>query len=242
MARRCVFCGDVARSKEHVWPRWVSRLFPDGQFTMEFMWPVDSPKTRVNTEIDVQVKQVCGACNNGWMSDIETAAQTVLAPMMTRRKPVSLSPEDQTIVATWATKMALVLPYADPNTPNPYAAEDRALFRTTRAPLPGSLVWLAGYAGGRRGVQSWFRCPAAEVPARVVPHSVTLSLGFLALQLLGGVDHVKVQDGHWSPASVAIWPSVGTATWPPRYGLDDAGFEALKCRWDDLVTAAAAAA
>jgi hypothetical protein len=59
--------------------------------------------------VDAEVKRVCKMCNEGWMASIENAAKPILLPVLFgERAAVSLSPEEQTTVATWALKTALI--------------------------------------------------------------------------------------------------------------------------------------
>jgi hypothetical protein len=51
--------------------------------------------------------RVCGACNNGWMNDLETEAMEILKPLIAGTVSlVCISDAQRTIVAKWATKTA----------------------------------------------------------------------------------------------------------------------------------------
>lgn len=67
-------------------------------------------KRMVGDIIDFQVKRVCGPCNHGWMSELESRAQ----PLLTRifnGSTTTLTPAHQLLLATWATKTAIVFRY-----------------------------------------------------------------------------------------------------------------------------------
>jgi hypothetical protein len=209
---------------------------------MEYCRPSAPPATHSNREIDVQVKCLCHDCNHGWLSDMEEATRPVLTPMI-KGQHVSLSPNDQTLIATWMMKLTLLLPHTDSSAPNPFTPQDRARFRHDRLPLPLTWIWLAGYKGSTSAVQSWGRFPAhREQPTPVSDPAalcnVTVSVGHLALQLLAlrtqGPD-LQESNRDWVPITTGIWPSGGTVTWPPRFSLDDPRFNSFIRRWDDLL-------
>ncbi|MEU7415127.1 hypothetical protein [Streptomyces antibioticus] len=111
MAKECVFCGEKAGSREHVLPAWMAREAPKA-FT-------ESNGTR-NVYKDgrmivvpdkfatATVKCVCGTCNNGWMSNLEASAKPFLM-QLTRGDQIALGPTEQTALATWSLKTAMMM-------------------------------------------------------------------------------------------------------------------------------------
>jgi hypothetical protein len=244
--RSCAFCGSRAASKEHVWPEWISRLFPtNGQFTMEFIRGGKAEGGHVSHELDVQVRAVCAACNNGWMSRLEERAKPVLLPMITQRLRSTLSPQDQAVVAAWITKMAFLLPYTDSNVLTPYTQHERAQFGQNQLPLPKSHVWLVGNAGVTDRVTSHSKYSNASLASKgnapIARNVVTITIGNLACQLLAlanaaaALPWVTAPDIDWVPLTTAVWPCVGPVSWPPPFGLRADLLEPFANRWDPLL-------
>src|SRR5271170_2899127 len=115
----CLACGETkARaSREHVFSRWLLeelvlleapislyRRLPDGSSTQE----------RVPVKLDdFKLKRVCRPCNNGWMSDLETAAKPILLTLIRGSGTVdALAEEERLILAKWAGKTAIIESYS----------------------------------------------------------------------------------------------------------------------------------
>ena len=105
--RQCVFCGKGPVTMEHLFPQWVTYLlktslhgFPSGNLiqirtigNQEYRWKTSTP-------LDFVAKTVCGECNNGWMSKIETDAIPYVTPMI-EGEQITLDRPAQISVATW---------------------------------------------------------------------------------------------------------------------------------------------
>lgn len=97
-------------TKEHVYPRWLRKI----------IGPVDLVETRLQiaegstkrsrsvVPFDRTVKSVCGRCNGGWMSRLETAAEPLLAPIL-HGDSVVLSPQHAITLSTWIYKTVLMV-------------------------------------------------------------------------------------------------------------------------------------
>jgi hypothetical protein len=96
----------------------------DGRFEMLFEYK----------RLDHRAKVVCLSCNNGWMNDLENRARPTLKEMISG-SGVSLTPDEQRDVATWAAKTAMCVektfPTATQAIPNDYY---RALSADTLRP------------------------------------------------------------------------------------------------------------
>jgi hypothetical protein len=82
--RRCVFCGGRGLTNEHALPAWISRdVFNDAaSVEHSVLAQGHSPRTFSSNSFDQTVKQVCGPCNHGWMSQLEVEARGVIEPML----------------------------------------------------------------------------------------------------------------------------------------------------------------
>jgi hypothetical protein len=110
----CVFCGGKPLSREHVVPEWARRLVAVDA-------PVTSTRDILGREgrfrdgwatgrsLEVVVRKVCRACNNGWMADLERRAAPLLAPMIASPSATGrLSARDIDLISVWITKTVLV--------------------------------------------------------------------------------------------------------------------------------------
>ena len=98
----CIFCNNPSGSREHVWPKWLLERKDLGPFRLK----IGNGQEKV-IDVELQVKTVCGKCNNGWMSDLEAEAKPILEQMFDD-KPISLDQKQQEIIARWLMKTAMV--------------------------------------------------------------------------------------------------------------------------------------
>lgn len=103
MANNCIFCGNTAGSREHIWPKWVLARRDFGPFRLK---RAGHPEVILNGT-ELTVKTVCGSCNNGWMSKLEATITPILVPMF-EGKPVTLDREQQGFLSLWLLKMAFL--------------------------------------------------------------------------------------------------------------------------------------
>jgi hypothetical protein len=100
----CPFCGNAARTKEHVWPRWLRKygayqVMSEGRSGQRFerseyvlqrdgenrLREVVTEQRHVAEFLpDVRV-DVCSNCNNGWMAAMEIAVRDLLDPRDEKR-------------------------------------------------------------------------------------------------------------------------------------------------------------
>jgi hypothetical protein len=238
MAATCAFCGRTGKlTGEHVLGDWLSRIGLD----LDPVAHVTGPLNRMRREVGVTppfrrtVRDVCGPCNNGWMSQLEDVARRTLTPFILG-EPGRLAREDQGAIAAWLQKTALVamLVSSGQERGGGYglpSAEYRALYdqRSAMEPLPASQAWIGRYSGESRVasipvtplVVTIEGLPEPELPQA---YAMTVLLGEL---LLTGVRFttpglqldVTARDGF-----AQLWPAVADITWPPGEPVDDAEF------------------
>jgi hypothetical protein len=121
----CPFCGNAARTKEHVWPRWLRKygayqvMSEDDQdnvsseasmcfnATVRTEFGKSSPTSGTSRSSCRRLIDVCSDCNNGWMAAMEIAVRDLLDPVMRSHGTdvtARLEPEDQVLLATWMSK------------------------------------------------------------------------------------------------------------------------------------------
>lgn len=167
------------------------------------------------------VREVCGACNNGWMSSLEAAAQPILTPLILRQ-PAELDAAAQKTLATWATKTAMVYQLTTKHEAiRPH--QFRALRDHLRPPA-GVQVWLGCRTADEPspsifGYRSSGVAPATEPAPRFRAFLVTIAIGHYVTQVYG---HDLPFDSEWTRRGLVgnllqqIWPVIDEhVTYPP---------------------------
>src|SRR4051794_11471516 len=73
--KTCVFCGSGGKlTGEHVFGDWLSRIGLSTESVLQAAGPLNRSLRRmgVTRPFGWTVRDVCGPCNNGWMSRLET--------------------------------------------------------------------------------------------------------------------------------------------------------------------------
>jgi len=164
-----------------------------------------------------KLPKVCTDCNNGWMSRMEGAVK-LLIPGILEGRPKRLTPYDQLVLATWATKTSLT--YDASRIPRHISAEagTRRMFRLG-FPLPGTQVVLCDDSNATTP-QGCFAHARQPFSPEGQPEPMLVKVGFqferLILQttiaLSGNVEVAPTRSTHCRQ----IWPLSGDAfTWPP---------------------------
>jgi hypothetical protein len=201
--RKCIFCGGGPISKEHVWAKWMRDYLSPGrgvQYIHEAKLDGDSIRISIRTRpgpLDrkgdmrsQKLRVVCCACNNGWMSAIQSQTKPVLLPFL-RKERNELSPSQQEALATWATMFTMIYETTIPDHAATSSAQ-RGMFLRDRSPPEYWMYWCAPFDGRstpaiQTGFRSSDRKPAAEGEAtsRIHKASVTLcGAGGISLAVL----------------------------------------------------------
>lgn len=121
--RTCIFCNSFRISDEHFWPEWCHHLFERGvndsyrQFQEDTI-PGRRPRkrhdrTRGGNIVTKAIRCVCKPCNNGWMSQLESAAKPILAPMI-EGKSRTLDADQRRTLASWVALKVMVSEHDKP--------------------------------------------------------------------------------------------------------------------------------
>jgi hypothetical protein len=103
----CIFCGNDPVTREHVYRRaWIDWLAPEATgFTNTRATgerraaPVGRPWS--SRTLDVVARCVCADCNNGWMNDLDEAAEKMVSALATGEAKVKIAGAALPIFATW---------------------------------------------------------------------------------------------------------------------------------------------
>lgn len=233
--RRCVFCRESGASEEHVFAKWISRAVSGKGKGMFEMTATHPPRPKRTAKImAVTNRAVCKPCNEGWMSDLETAVRPLIFDAIQGRLATFAAATDRITVAAWAFKTALMLDccWPDRNVPEKHY---RYLYRR-RIPPPNVYVSVAAYfpmegeeirtAWGNRSV--WKAKPPLE---KFDGYRITFSVGNIVFQAFGhpGTEHlepereVRVNGKAVTDFRRVVWPIPSEPVgWPPSRAFNAA--------------------
>ncbi len=149
-ATKCIFCGieetqttEGRLTHEHVFSNWTRRFVPRTMRGYRSLRAIRQPdrtsfamvRRRSGDLRDLQVRCVCGACNNGWMREfVDDCARPIMIPLITGSH-VRIDPSQLRVIATWAAMKAMVAEFDEAfnSYHTPYAAEVSASLFATAA-------------------------------------------------------------------------------------------------------------
>jgi hypothetical protein len=120
-SRACIACGaplGANRTNEHIVAQW---LLAELGISQERLTQLIADSARRETREarsphamdSFREGRICGKCNNGWMSTLESQAKEILPALVTGdRNITSLSDSEALVIARWTLKTAIVLSHA----------------------------------------------------------------------------------------------------------------------------------
>jgi hypothetical protein len=239
VAKECLFCTNPANSKEHMWPRWILKRVD----TREKIRRTVGQKTPYFTDSrQIKIKSVCTLCNNQWMSSLETQCVPVIGCLL-EDISFALDCNNQTLVAQWATKIAMVLDSIEENPKKFYLKTDCENLKNTKAIPPGTTIWMGRYFG-RSLHTGGTTFTALDESVPVADCSTTaIVVGHLILEVLSvrhrpnckRVIQLLPTPGRWHELLVPVWPIISDhASWPPPLSFTSSGplsIGSLVTRW-----------
>jgi hypothetical protein len=238
----CVFCGGGPLTEEDIFPVWAAEVVKElhpaksrGSFTVirekQSSGVVQRRAPFGSGDLATKARVVCGRCNNGWMSQMESDAKAFVAPMIRGTSLfIPLSPADQRIVAAWLAKIAMLTQYVfvPPFHPQP---NDLSHLFGHREPSSGFHIWLGAYRRDDEVSSFWNGHGLGFVASREgmakMNHGVifTMLIGHFVAQVF--IEPALNEQGRsvtpgerHEAALVRIWPAQSrTAEWPPSFRL-----------------------
>jgi hypothetical protein len=190
-----------------------------------------------------KTKVVCGDCNNGWMSDLETRVKLMIGDMVYKCTETTLQDKDIATVAAWVYTKAIVAEHSHDNTTPFWTFAERQPFRQTLSIPNGVQMWLASLAIEHGLLKSYFVQTPLNTPRRFELNVFTYGLGHFVIQVVTARWNKKAFRRHapppiltpasvWDSCSIPFWPSNGTpVSWPPAAHLIDRAVEQFVQRW-----------
>lgn len=245
MSRECIFCGASPVTKEHVFGAWLSPLFqpPPGQkIYLDRETTIGNKrikKRRLTKSIDIQVRRVCKSCNESWMSNLETNVIEIISNLL-RGHWLSISLEQQKMLASWAAKTAIMIQYFDSMPVVPIRR--RKWLYTHHDPPRDTAIWIARYDGGGIATAISRSLFISSNPKNVLipdAHSIFFSIGSVLFIVLSIYKNVSVRTEfprNIAPHLFKIWPIGKTFIYWPTQGLNESVRQQLyDVDWSDIL-------
>jgi hypothetical protein len=182
------------------------------------------------------VKTVCGVCNNGWMSALESANIPIIGCMFDDIS-IPLDREQQTLVAAWSTKTAMVLDSTRPRAINTrfYEKEECVKMRESRTIPDRTRVWLGRLDSSHLNA-SGTDFTITTIDGTLVGNGsvATIVAGHFVVQIVTqhvlpefrdkGIPDVEPKPGNWTNVLIPIWPIEREwVTWHPAISFTNGG-------------------
>src|SRR2546425_141995 len=113
----CICCGrglSGGRTREHVIPEWLlEHLDLNLETFYQQVMSTSEGEVLKQRQHEMQAfvySRICEECNNGWMSDLENEAKTLLVPLIEgERTAFQLTGAEKLLFAKWSCKTAYIL-------------------------------------------------------------------------------------------------------------------------------------
>lgn len=226
LGRLCVFCGGHPLTKEHVLRNALRKYLPQQRFTSHTVFnggAQPEERTSRRSSFDSTVRRVCAPCNNGWMHDLEVAAEGALTPML-QGHPTALDSNTVRVLAGWAAKTAMMRSFMDPGV-NPLDTGQMRAFAQDPVPPQGWFVFLGKVDLPATRTQHTKRgISIGPESGALVVHQTSFWLGSLFLSVVGqhgrkdlvaAVSEDIIEfTGPMSHGITRIWPQGQPTLWP----------------------------
>jgi hypothetical protein len=221
--RTCAFCGQTERlTREHVFGAWLAEIGLGDDPVRYRAGPLNRFGRDLGDGPPFQqtVRDVCAACNNGWMSRLEEVAHRVLTPIILGLAG-TIESHDRATIAMWTQKTALVamLVSSEGARAGGYGlprSEYTTLYasRQSLEPPAGGQFWI-GKVDSAKLAMVWVTPLVIETsgPAeseRPHAYAMTIVLGRLVLHGVRFTPEHRHLDLESRHAMTALWPTVTT--------------------------------
>lgn len=235
--RGCVFCGKPNLSKEHIWPRWLTKrgALPHAiKHNQDIIYSGDGEQVNFRRLIkngaihQRRLRIVCVDCNIGWMSNIVEAARPIADDLINDRNRV-LSVPDQTKLSSFIAISFIIAEFTDLPTRSIPDQDLRHLMQSGTPPLHWTIS-VGRHEGEDPSAYRHFGFRAydhAEVRAPQVPaygQVSTVYFGAMILQAASSTLRTFAINyrANGIPAGFQqIWPATGNIHWPAELSYHD---------------------
>jgi hypothetical protein len=222
--KRCVFCGQTPATKSHIWPDWLGSL-PLHKATRHevnvgkletFVSQADGPAPqtiiRQGRAGARKPRNVCLACNGGWMSRLEQLNKPALTALIIG-KSIVLRPVDQWWLASMLGLITIRMEFTDPQMQGVPLNDRETLMKTGAVPLDTWKIWIARYDDldtddfwtGHLGMQVVSSPREIFRPHKCNTQVTTMVIGKLMAHVASS-SVMSVPDGYSGVELAKIWP------------------------------------
>jgi len=240
MARQCLFCANQAKTKEHLFADSILQILAPPLRPITAVFGNSSP---VEIRGDIEIRCVCRGCNGGWMSDLETKVKPLLSAMI-HDISITLSLDDQSAVALWSAKTAMVLQATiNKHGKRFYTREECERLRSHSVIPSRSMIWLGRFSSTglfSSGTNLWLNnnlggetCDG-QVATFAADHLIFQVLTIRIRNDDGKPMRTICREGPWDGSLLGIYPVNQVVTWPPHLSFNERVpllFSALRDRW-----------
>jgi hypothetical protein len=231
---QCLFCPNTVDSREHVFSDWILKEIKPSE-PIHIKIAKRTSKWVNNREM--RVKCVCHYCNNGWMSDLESANQQHMRAMI-HDESIALKPAQLKLLALWITLKAMVLDGSSNLRIPFYSQPERQGIKPSSPSVPiGTTAWIGRLSSSQfhAGLTDTFG-DISNVPKAFRGCVTTIVVGHLVIQVV--TMHVipifatrrmipNYKSGAWDVNLLDIWPIFGDVTWPPALSFTLEGNDSI---------------
>lgn len=207
-----MYCGDARGDAEHAFPKWLQRFNNPGNGVVEVELPGGRRVPSRGWNFG-RVSQVCTGCNQWMARTFESDAAPILKELVAGQRRV-VRPDEQTLLASWAYKTALMLECVKVERSRVSSHELERFRETGEPPSTCSMV----LASALTGSLAYHRAIEADDPNQVWPLPRRI-YGFL-LVVRGVVFHTIGElrpDAEISPHSLLSgWGTSLRSVWPEQ--------------------------
>jgi hypothetical protein len=149
--RQCLFCSNVANSREHIWAKWLRVYVPHTQINhVETRHDLDISGEEKITASKVsgdprsrKLKIVCSTCNNGWMSQIQDRAKPHLVALIAG-DACELPRQAKSALSRWVALFVTVQEHIHEDLVS-VSPNDRIWIRDRSTAPPSWLIWMGRF-------------------------------------------------------------------------------------------------
>jgi len=148
---RCIFCGSLGLTKEHMWADWLRNYIPRHGTKHQVMSNTFSKdgnevsfEGRTGDLHSRRIKCVCRSCNNGWMGKLQERAKPFLVPLLENRQTI-LRKNAKVAISSWVAMMIMVSENLDKEMIS-ISTSTRQWFKKNQRPPFHWRIWIAHHS------------------------------------------------------------------------------------------------
>jgi len=231
MPHQCLFCGQQAGSREHLWGAWIHRRKDFGPLRIS----IGGSPEKIISNPEQKISTVCGKCNNGWMGDLEAQNIPLIGCLM-QDIATPLDASQQFSLAAWTMKTAMVLDSVKGRKKSLFYERSECVRMRENHTIPDrTRIWIGRSSLSSLGAYGTDLAIVLPDTLKVgVGCATTIIVGHLAVQVLAthvfpehedkNIGDIPPKPGPWDEMLLPIWP-IGSrpVTWPPLITFTNSG-------------------